>query len=484
MSNIISPDKNFPFSRLTLANPKSIQGGAYFSKIRMSGEPVIIQTPKSLTKNGIHKTEKKIYCDVMFESNKDNEFIEWINTFETTIKNLIYEKRNLWFHSNMDYDSIDYHWQPILRSYKQHKRLLRCFISKKKNLYQRNNIQIYDEEENKLSLDNITSTSKIISILEINGLKFTQQSFQVEFLIKQIMVLKEQPLFSKCLITLNNSKRVIKQTKEEIENISDNDSEISIEDHVQNNKNIPLLSDSDTKKNKLNDEEDSDNIKKSDSNIDLEGKDISNNKKLHENDIDINNENKEKSEKLEGTSEEAEPKQDVQIKKAQTEKFEDTSDEEKEEEEEETKHYDKDDENNENNQNNDTKEEEENIEKQTDKSKEEPIKSIKEHLNNKVNLNKQSSGLAEKPNHLEESLEKNGIISEIELLPPSKTSEYVKLKNPNEVYLEIYRDARIKAKEAKRKAIQAYLEAKRIKTLYLLNEIESSDDEDMEAYLD
>ena len=468
MSNIISPDQDFPFSRLTLANPKSIQGGAYFSKIRISGEPVIIQTPKSLTKNGIHKTEKKIYCDVMFESNKDNEFIEWINTFETTIKNLIYEKRNLWFHSNMDYDSIDYHWQPILRSYKQHKRLLRCFISKKKNLYQRNNIQIYDEEENKLSLDNITPTSKIISILEINGLKFTQQSFQVEFLIKQVMVLKEKPLFNKCLITLNNSKRVNKQIKEEIENISDNDSEISIEDNVQNNKNMFSSSENNfaTKKEKINDEEKEDNIKNFENNIDLEEKDLSNNKKLHANDVSIDNENKYNPEKVEETDEEEE--------EARTKKVEEGAEEQAEQ----------DDENNKNNKNNETKEEEENIKEQADESKEEPSKSTKEHLNDEVDLNKQSSGLAEKPNHLEESLEKNGIISEIELLPPSKTSEYVKLKNPNEVYLEIYKDARIKAKEAKKQAIQAYLEAKRIKSLYLLNEIESSDDEDIEAYLD
>ena len=41
----------------------------------------------------------------------------------------------------------------------------------------------------------------------------------------------------------------------------------------------------------------------------------------------------------------------------------------------------------------------------------------------------------------------------------------------------------LNAKEAKKHAIQAYLEAKRIKSVYLLDEIESSDDElDFEAY--
>ena len=55
--------------------------------------------------------------------------------------------------------------------------------------------------------------------------------------------------------------------------------------------------------------------------------------------------------------------------------------------------------------------------------------------------------------------------------------ETVRLKKPDEVYLEIYKEVKRRAKEAKKKAIEAYLEAKRIKSLYLLDEIESSDDE-------
>ena len=51
--------------------------------------------------------------------------------------------------------------------------------------------------------------------------------------------------------------------------------------------------------------------------------------------------------------------------------------------------------------------------------------------------------------------------------------------------MEIYKEARKKAKESKKAAVQAYLEAKRIKSLYLLDEIESSDDEfDINEYTD
>ena len=53
----------------------------------------------------------------------------------------------------------------------------------------------------------------------------------------------------------------------------------------------------------------------------------------------------------------------------------------------------------------------------------------------------------------------------------------VHLKNPREVYINIYKEAREKAKQAKKRAIEAYLEAKRIKQIYFLDEIDSSDSE-------
>ena len=53
--------------------------------------------------------------------------------------------------------------------------------------------------------------------------------------------------------------------------------------------------------------------------------------------------------------------------------------------------------------------------------------------------------------------------------------ETISLKKPNEVYYEIYKQARKKAKEAKKAAILAYLEARNIKKTYMLDDIENSD---------
>ena len=73
------------------------------------------------------------------------------------------------------------------------------------------------------------------------------------------------------------------------------------------------------------------------------------------------------------------------------------------------------------------------------------------------------------------SLEKTNDLEEIEL--NIDNIDTIKLKEPNEVYLDIYKAAREKAKKAKNEAIKAYLEAKKIKELYMLDIIDSSDEE-------
>ena len=54
----------------------------------------------------------------------------------------------------------------------------------------------------------------------------------------------------------------------------------------------------------------------------------------------------------------------------------------------------------------------------------------------------------------------------------------IKLKNPDDVYYKMYKDAKEKAKAAKNIAIEAYLAAEEIKLTYNLNNIDSSDSDD------
>ena len=196
--------QKFPFHELSLANPNGIQGGAYFSKIRMKdNEPFLFQTPKCLTKNGIVSTDKKIYCDLILSVDND-KFINFLQELEKSIQLLIFEKRNLWFHNNMEMENIEYFFNPIIRTYKKNF-LVRTYVQQPKHIKSVKSLQIYDENENRLTIKDVTKEKKIIAIVEGLGIKFTSSSFHLELCLRQAMILEDKPIFHKCLIQMNRN---------------------------------------------------------------------------------------------------------------------------------------------------------------------------------------------------------------------------------------------------------------------------------------
>ena len=105
MDNIIEPNESFDFSKLSLAHPVGIQGGAYFTKIEFNKKPLYIQTSKSLTRQGFVKTGKKYYCDLMFDKNSET-IIHWLENLEEKCHKLIYEKKDAWFQGNLEENDI------------------------------------------------------------------------------------------------------------------------------------------------------------------------------------------------------------------------------------------------------------------------------------------------------------------------------------------------------------------------------------------
>jgi hypothetical protein len=67
-------------------------------------------------------------------------------------------------------------------------------------------------------------------------------------------------------------------------------------------------------------------------------------------------------------------------------------------------------------------------------------------------------------------------IQEIKNVKPLDLEPLI-LKNPSTIYYKIYQDARNKAKEAKKNALIAYLEAKKIKNTYMIEDNQYSDNE-------
>lgn len=370
--NKYDTNDDFPFAKLYLANPNGLQGGSYFSKIRIDSDTVLIQMPKCSTKNGIHKTGKKMYTDLLFDKS-DAKFETWVETLSDTVKNLIYEKKDIWFQDDLSFDDIEYAWQEILRNYKKKNVLFRCFIKKPKNISRDELIMVYDEDENNLTLDDIKENTQIIPLIQLTGLKFTSHSFSLEFNLKQIMVLKNLSTKPLIKITNTNKKTVSLENNTSLVAHSETQAKEPVVD-LSNNEDI---------------EDGDDKLKSSDL-----SKDISNNI--------LDKASIENLENLENT----EPLQTTEIKTSKN-----------------------------SNDANDIKE-------------------------------------------ISNTLEKNIIseLNEINLELPD-TDKSISLKSPQDVYIEIYEEAKRRAKEAKRAAIEAVLEYKRIKNKYMLDELESSDDE-------
>ena len=63
MNSILEPNKNYPFDKIKLNNPKPMQGGSFFCELEVDQNEIYIQLPKVLTKKGFCKSGKKEYVE-------------------------------------------------------------------------------------------------------------------------------------------------------------------------------------------------------------------------------------------------------------------------------------------------------------------------------------------------------------------------------------------------------------------------------------
>lgn len=236
MNDIIEPSIDYDFSNLYLGPPSTIAGGAYFTRIMYNNnKQLYIQTPKSLTKQAFVKSGKKIYIDLMFDNN-DTVFINWIENLEAKCQELIFSKGDNWFQTKLDKDDIETAFTSPLKIYKSGKfYLLRVNVKP--------NVKVFNDGANIINLDDLTSDKTLISIIEIQGIKFTSRNFQIEFELKQSMVVSPDPFLDACFIKTPSKKQP--DAVEGLEDISSLEPEFLIP-----SPNLPTQTFSNTDKNK------------------------------------------------------------------------------------------------------------------------------------------------------------------------------------------------------------------------------------------
>jgi hypothetical protein len=392
MENIVEPNETFDFNQLTLVHPSGIQGGAYFTKIEYNKKPLYIQTTKGQTRQGFVKTGKKYYCDLMFDKNSET-LLNWFENLEERCQNLLYDKRYDWFQNNLEKNDIETAFNSSIRIYKSGKYyLIRTNI--KSTRTDEPAVKIYNENEVILDMSHITSETNNISILEIQGIKFTSRNFQIEIELKQVMILNNEPIFNNCLIKTTKPK-IVNENKDETNHLERNNSLGSIQKDKTNN-DLDIKIDASLEN----------DFKKGSGNIlvDFGVNEIQDDNVIHD-DNEIQDDNV-----------------------------------------------------------------------QDDNVQDDNVQDKVKPLDNELNIDLDFEDLDEMNNDDPDELKEVTINTNLE-----NTLESIQLKKPNQVYFELYVEARKKAKDAKKNAILAYLEVKNIKKTYMIdNTIDSDSDFDAE----
>lgn len=362
MENIYETNDSFQFDKLNLLKPVSGTGGNYFIRFTIDGNYLYIQPPKCKTKQGIVKAGKKHYTDLMF-SNANDQFVRWMENLETYCHQFIFKNREQWFEGDMEMHDIENYFTSPMKVFKSGTYyIVRTNVP---TALGKPTLKIYDEFENEVSLDSINEHTDIMNIIEIQGIKCSAKSFQIELEIKQMMVFKPVKLFERCIIKTNEPKKAIIGHHLNGEEEEEEDKEVI----------IPIIPDS--------------------------------------------------TEQLLD-----EPQSLRQL------------------------------------------EEEEDVQ-----SVEQTLEDLVEPLT--VDVTEEE--ITEQPRETLETPTKTDDIEEIDFhLDTLSTEDTIQIKKRNDVYYEMYREARKKAKIAKDLALSSYLEAKRIKNTYMLNDIVDSDSSDLE----
>lgn len=363
MENIHNPNDKFDFEKLILTKPTAIAGGNYFIRFLLNDEHLYIQPPKCSLKQGIVKAGKRMYADLMF-TNENDQFIRWMENLENYCQKYIYTNREQWFDGDIEMHDIENYFTSPLKLYKSGKYYIaRINIT---TALGKSLVKIYDENENEIEIENINENMNVMTILEIQGIKCSARSFQIDIELKQMMVLKPVNLFEKCLFAPKKTIAPDDLVYSKVPVV--NDIEMPVDNKM--NEEMPEIADVNNVPIEVKQEEHT------------ETNDI-------EDDTNIINDNEYTSSPV--------------IEEKVIEEI--------------------------------------------------PKKEIK-----------RIDGLEEIEFNLEE-------------LPAEET---VQIKNKNEVYYEMYREARRKAKIARNLALSSYLEAKRIKNTYMLDNIKDSDDSDLD----
>jgi len=220
------------FEKLSLGIPNQLQKDVYFSRIFLDDNPLYVQTNECFTSTGIKETNKKGFCDLIYSD------CETVTSFfvglEKAIRDNVLENKEDWFEESFTSDELEDSFTTSIGYHKQGIRL-RTYIHKHA-ITERYNLNCYNYNHELISNEKLIIGTKLIPIIEIVGIRFTDKNFSVELKLVQTLItnMECRTDTSKSMFSgLINGDSFIKQNVKENENdenvSSDPDVELTLE---------------------------------------------------------------------------------------------------------------------------------------------------------------------------------------------------------------------------------------------------------------
>ena len=429
MEHILDPTPAFDFSQLTFVSPTSLSGGNYFIRILTSSQlPFYIQPPKCSTKSAIQKSGKKMLCDLIFK-HEDESFLEFLESLEEMCHTQIFNNREKWFEAGLTKVDIENCFVSPTKSFKSGKmHILRTNVPIRLG---KCNLKIFNEKEQMVDLEDIRENTSVATILEIQGIRCSARNFQIEFEIKQMMVLKPtEDLFEKCMFGKALVKTAAPAAKPPAPIVPTQEPETTplvtvqdIDDKEDAEENIVVVENVDSVEDAVIEDVDADTVVED---VAVENEDE------EEEDLEENEEETEFSLSLDKTSSEDDVASKIKIDMG-------------------------------------------------DSTLDTSSNAMDNAMDNATDNAMDNATDNAMDNATDNAMDKTAAATdmcEITLdVLPEEQGETVKIKNPNEAYYEMYKEAKRKAKIARDLALASYLSAKQIKYNYLSGESFSDDDE-------
>jgi hypothetical protein len=149
------------------------------------------------------------YCDLVYEKPFPDEAMEWIEQLEEFVRKTIISKKDIWFSNELDESEIEELMPSTVRIYNSGKKvLLRSFLDmvKQTGIYK---CAVFDEREVPVDISTLTTNTRLIPIIQFEGVRLASKSFDISVKLKQVMVLDEvvDPIQT-CLIRRGPEVRV------------------------------------------------------------------------------------------------------------------------------------------------------------------------------------------------------------------------------------------------------------------------------------